>query len=200
MHFQSCWDGVNLYAEDQSHVAYLSGIDNGDCPSTHPVPFVHLFFEVLYGVNDVRPPGAPQGGRFVFSHGDTTGFGFHGDFMNGWDVNVLREAVESCANTEGGDVGACGAFQASHVTETEQICPEQRPLVEEPARGLIARLPGGHEVEEVPDFVGKAAASGSVDGALAGTTTVRPSAVASTAALSTAGVSSRTVKTERMAY
>ena len=76
--------------------------------------------------------------------------------------------------------------------------------MEEPARGLIARLPGGHEVEEVPDFVGKAVASGSVDGALAGTTTVRTSAVASTAAwsvaLSTAGVGSRTVKTERMAY
>ncbi|KAK4966056.1 hypothetical protein LTR66_012068, partial [Elasticomyces elasticus] len=42
--FQSCWDGVNLYKADQSHVAYLSRIDNGVCPSTHPVLLPHLFY------------------------------------------------------------------------------------------------------------------------------------------------------------
>ena len=72
--FQSCWDGVNLYKSDQSHVAYLSRIDNGVCPPTHPVLLPHLFFEVLYGVNDIDKS---NGGRFVFANGDTTGYGFH---------------------------------------------------------------------------------------------------------------------------
>lgn len=71
--FQTCWDGVNLYKGDQSHVAYLSQIDNGVCPPTHPVLLPHLFYEVLYGVADIKQ----DGGQFVFSNGDTTGYGYH---------------------------------------------------------------------------------------------------------------------------
>lgn len=81
IHYQSCWDGVNLYKSDNSHVAYMSQIDNGVCPPTHPVPFVHLFMEVNYSVNKINQT---DGGRFVFSTGDTTGYGFHADFQNGW--------------------------------------------------------------------------------------------------------------------
>ncbi len=65
VHFQSCWNGIDLYKPDNSHVEYLSGVDSGDCPDTHPVPLVHLFYEVLYGVNDIKK----DGGKFVFSHG-----------------------------------------------------------------------------------------------------------------------------------
>lgn len=46
VHFQSCWDGKNLYLPDQSHMAYLSHIDNGVCPPTHPILLPHLFYEV----------------------------------------------------------------------------------------------------------------------------------------------------------
>ncbi len=159
IHFQSCWDGVNLYKPDQSHVAYLSGIDNGECPRSHPVPFVHLFYEVLYGVAQIHPAG----GKYVFSQGDTTGFGFHGDFMNGWDAKVLTEAVAKCANTVDGDVGNCDVFKPTHVMDTEKICPPQKPLSNEPVRGFIENLPGNHTIGAVPAFVGKAA-SGS-DGA-----------------------------------
>lgn len=72
LQFPSCWDGENLYLSDNSHVAYMSQIDNGVCPPTHPVQFVHLFFEVLYGVNSIDQTG---GGRFVFANGDPTGYG-----------------------------------------------------------------------------------------------------------------------------
>ena len=73
--FQSCWDGVNLYKSDQSHVAYMSQIDNGVCPPTHPTPLPHLFFEIYYFPNELD---TSDGGQFVFSNGDTTGYGFHG--------------------------------------------------------------------------------------------------------------------------
>lgn len=73
IHFQSCWDGVNLYKSDNSHVAYMSDMDGGVCPPGYPVQFVHLFYEVLYGVNNV----VKDGGQFVFSQGDTTGTSFH---------------------------------------------------------------------------------------------------------------------------
>jgi hypothetical protein len=45
VNFQSCWDGVNLYLENNAHVDYLSGIDYGECPPSHPVPIPGLFFE-----------------------------------------------------------------------------------------------------------------------------------------------------------
>lgn len=67
--FQSCWDGVNNYLPDNSHVAYMSIIDNGACPPGYPVQLMHLFFEVLYGVNNIKL----DGGKFVFAHGDPTG-------------------------------------------------------------------------------------------------------------------------------
>lgn len=69
IHFQSCWDGINLYKSDNSHVAYMSQIDNGVCPPGYPVQFVHLFYEVLYGTNNIKL----DGGQFVFAQGDTTG-------------------------------------------------------------------------------------------------------------------------------
>jgi len=73
--FQSCWDGVTLYAADQSHVAYMSRIDNGVCPPTHPYLLPHLFFEIYYWPNEIDQS---EGGQFVFANGDTTGYGFHG--------------------------------------------------------------------------------------------------------------------------
>jgi len=69
IHFQSCWNGQDLYKADNSHVDYLSGIDNGECSPEYPVQLMHLFFEVLYSTDSVTQ----DGGKFVFSNGDPTG-------------------------------------------------------------------------------------------------------------------------------
>lgn len=61
--FQSCWDGVNNYLPGNAHVDYMSQIDNGVCSDKFPVQLVHLFYEVLYGVNQIDQS---DGGRFVF--------------------------------------------------------------------------------------------------------------------------------------
>jgi hypothetical protein len=79
--FPTCWNGVDLYKSDQSHVAYLSNVDTGICPPTHPYQMMQLFIEVLYSVNSITQV---QGGRLVLSTGDTTGYSFHADFQNGW--------------------------------------------------------------------------------------------------------------------
>jgi len=47
VHMPACWDGKNLDPPDHtSHVAFLSDLDNGDCPSTHPIGFIKMFYEV----------------------------------------------------------------------------------------------------------------------------------------------------------
>jgi hypothetical protein len=79
--FPTCWNGRDLYKSDQSHVAYLSEINTGFCPPTHPYQMMQLFIEVLYSVNDIEKV---DGGRMVLSTGDTTGYSFHADFINAW--------------------------------------------------------------------------------------------------------------------
>ncbi|KAL5608539.1 hypothetical protein FOBRF1_009036 [Fusarium oxysporum] len=140
IHFQSCWNGQD-YQSDQSHVAYMSQIDNGICPPTHPRQLPHLFFEVIYGVNNIDKS---KGGRFVFANGDTTGYAFHGDFLNGWNPTVLATAIKKCINNDsiGGAISKCPILAASQTPYFSDNCPEMAPLIDEPIRGVIDALPG----------------------------------------------------------
>lgn len=146
--FQSCWDGRD-YQTDNSHVAYMSQIDNGVCPPTHPRLLPHLFFEVLYGVNDIVKTA---GGRFVFANGDTTGFGFHGDFMNGWDATTLSDAVQQCVNNDdiNGQISLCPPLAKSQTPYASTNCPERPALVNETVHGLLDKLPGCNDVTSGP--------------------------------------------------
>lgn len=141
IHFQSCWNGVDLYKTDNSHVAYMSTMDNGVCPPTHPVQLIHLFFEVLYGVNNIK---LDNGGRFVFAQGDPTGYGFHGDFLNGWDVGVQQAAITQCGfpGNPSGAIVSCPPLAAVDKQDTSSICPIRPALINEPATGMISKLPG----------------------------------------------------------
>ncbi|ERF69122.1 hypothetical protein EPUS_01078 [Endocarpon pusillum Z07020] len=140
IHFQSCWDGVNLWKPDQSHVAYMSGIDNGRCPPTHPRQFAHIFLEVLYGVNDIDKS---KGGIFTFANGDATGYGFHGDFQNGWDMDVQTAALKQCMDDgSSGGISDCPPLEASRDPYFPWNCPERPPVVNENAKGMIDKLPG----------------------------------------------------------
>ncbi|KAI0385705.1 WSC domain-containing protein [Hypomontagnella monticulosa] len=147
--FPSCWDGRD-YQMDQSHVAYMSAIDNGVCPPSHPRQLVHLFFEVIYGVNDVPKE---DGGRFVFANGDPTGFGFHGDFMNGWDSDVLKEALDTCVNDDStnGQISLCPPLAKSQTPYYATNCPERPAIVNEAVKNMIDCLPGCNVVTTGPE-------------------------------------------------
>lgn len=138
--FQSCWDGVNLYKSDQSHVAYLSQIDNGVCPPTHPVLLPHLFYESYYNLDSVD---TSDGGRFLLATGDTTGFGYHGDFLNGWNMDTQSQAIASCLASSGsGQISDCPALVKSNDDASQANCPLQPSWVNETVQGNLNALPG----------------------------------------------------------
>ncbi|BGP52305.1 hypothetical protein JCM10450v2_008276 [Rhodotorula kratochvilovae] len=102
--FPSCWNGKDLYKTDQSHMAYPIGGESGPCPSTHPKRIVTLFYEMMYDVDAMKDdwhlakdPKSP----FVLANGDATGYGYHGDFLNGWNVEILQKAMDTCTSDSG---------------------------------------------------------------------------------------------------
>eukprot|EP00026_Physarum_polycephalum_P006816 Phypoly_transcript_06869.p1 GENE.Phypoly_transcript_06869~~Phypoly_transcript_06869.p1 ORF type:complete len:534 (+),score=55.81 Phypoly_transcript_06869:56-1603(+) len=112
IHFPQCWDGVNIDSPNHmDHVAFpIQAPDNGDCPDSHPVRTFDLFFEAFYSIAQFPHGPAPHGDgkqHFVLSCGDDSGNGFHGDFLNGWDVDVLQAVLNdpSCdqLNTNNGN-------------------------------------------------------------------------------------------------
>ncbi|KAI0485076.1 hypothetical protein GGR56DRAFT_681157 [Xylariaceae sp. FL0804] len=156
VHFQSCWNGEDFQA-DMSHVDYMSQIDNGVCPPSHPRQFIHLFFEVLYSVNNVA---VEDGGRFVFAQGDPTGWGFHGDFYNGWNETTLQLAIDQCVNNDtlNGEISLCPVLAASDDPYYNTNCPPRPAIVAEPVGlddngnpgALLTALPGCNPVVDGP--------------------------------------------------
>jgi hypothetical protein len=93
----SCWDGV--YASDgdySTHVTYPSDGTNGyQCPTAVPKKFITIQFETVFAVYDF-PFNGVNSITWVLANGDTSGYGIHGDFMNGWNPDTLAQVVNDC--------------------------------------------------------------------------------------------------------
>ncbi|KAI1879250.1 hypothetical protein JX265_002204 [Neoarthrinium moseri] len=153
--FPSCWNGNDLDSPDhKSHMAYPTRTDSGSCPSSHPKRFITIFYEVTWSVDDFKDMWYGDKQPFVFSHGDPDGYGYHGDFLSGWDVDILQKAITECTDNSG-VVEKCGAFQFRE--ETEMTGCKVLPRVHEAYDGILAALPGCNPIQAGPDPVVKQA-------------------------------------------
>ncbi|KAJ3055516.1 hypothetical protein HK097_010292 [Rhizophlyctis rosea] len=101
--FPQCWDGRNLKPvlvtlkngkkAWYSHTRYSKGTT---CPSTHPQKIMQVFYEFLFYTDDFWV--GDQHPDLIWSTGDTTGFGLHGDFFSGWDVGVVSSLLRQFFN------------------------------------------------------------------------------------------------------
>ncbi|KAF9634771.1 Carbohydrate-binding WSC [Lasiodiplodia theobromae] len=142
--FPGCWNGVDVDAPDHiSHIAYpIDGaFDGGRCPSTHPKHIMTLFFEVTYNTQaftwwdkSTQP--------FVLSTGDPTGYGMHGDFLNGWDGDTLQKAISDCTD----DRPDCPDKTFTYWTPAEQQRCKLPLSVNEAVQGMLPSLPGCNPV------------------------------------------------------
>ena len=74
--------------------------------------------------------------------------GFHGDFVNGWDVNVLQQAVDQCTN-DSGNMSDCPVFKYFPAA-TSQGC-KVPVVVSEDINGPLKALPGCNPVTNGPE-------------------------------------------------
>ncbi|KAI0040798.1 hypothetical protein FA95DRAFT_823896 [Auriscalpium vulgare] len=192
--FPGCWNGKDLDSADhKSHMAYPDGIDNGLCPPTHPIHLISIFYELYYSVDPFNKLN--DGGRFVLANGDPTGYGSHGDFLNGWDSTVLSRAVQTCTNLSG-VIEDCPVFENEGRLLTDDqnnACNAADPNAER-VDGAMPFLPGCVPVTDgpAPAQAGQYAAGCTINGVAPGGVAV--SASAAQAPSSAATPASSTVK------
>ncbi|KAH9885182.1 WSC domain-containing protein [Xylariomycetidae sp. FL2044] len=147
--FPSCWDGQNLDSADhRSHMAYPSMVDSGFCPPTHPRRFITLFYEVVWSVDEFKDQWYGDAQPFVFANGDPEGYGYHGDFLNGWHTDVLQKAIDECTDPSG-VVEKCGAF--TFRADEDMTGCKVAPRVAEETTGVLAALPGCNPIQAGPE-------------------------------------------------
>ena len=132
-------------------MAYPDGIDSGSCPYTHPFRLISIFYEVYFNVAPFNARN--NGGRFVLANGDPTGYGLHGDFINGWDRSVLDRAVKICT-ADSGVIEDCPVFRDENRFNNDDDmnkCSAPDPLPGDVVLGTpVQYLPGCVKVTNGP--------------------------------------------------
>lgn len=104
--FPSCWDGVNLTTDDQSHMLYpwQNSENPRQCPASHPVTLPELTEHFRYD-----PISTDLTGITLSSGPPST---LHADFWNAWKQKSLERLVDKCL-IGGIDCGTVGDLHDS---------------------------------------------------------------------------------------
>ncbi|KAL8683256.1 MAG: hypothetical protein Q9186_000758 [Xanthomendoza sp. 1 TL-2023] len=196
MRFPSCWNGQDFNVEKPlAHMSYpinrdgIAGCPEGFQKARFPEIMVEYWLDVSqfdgqYGANEVP---------WVLSNGDPTGYGFHMDFLNGWEEGVLARAMKTCNPGNTGspslDTPQCFGAGSKQEGKAKEACTKQ-PSVNEDI-GLTApldKLPGCNPIQAGPGLATKPAdcAGGTVAGSTSvpgPSSTTAPSNTATTAEL-----------------
>lgn len=147
--FPSCWDGVNLTSPNhKSHVQYPDLIKTGACPVGFETRLPVLFYETIFDTYSVRN----YSGSFVLSNGDPSGYGYHGDFIAGWNTTFLQSAIDTCSDSSGLQQDCPLFYLQSDEDATSCTLTLPDPIKDEDTLGPISNLPGNHPIFPGPAY------------------------------------------------
>jgi hypothetical protein len=118
----------------------------GMCPKSHPVALFHIGAEFGFNTGTL---GITDSSSLVFSNGDTTGFGGHGDFLQGWqDLTALGQSFNNCNGIGTGCAWNSFGTPDGKMGQKANLSPETLAVYEEPIglNGPVSKLPGNNLV------------------------------------------------------
>ena len=146
--FPSCWDGINLYLPDQSHMTYpIPVLDDNDewvhaCPASHPTNFPRISMNINYGVTEALAPfGDSRLWRLAsdkYTVNDTIpgGYSAHGDWMMAWNPEIMDTFIEFCLrggkHCSNGDLG--NGWRMTNITAGPGTLP---PVINSGHSGIL---------------------------------------------------------------
>lgn len=92
--FPQCWDGVNLFNKDQSH---MTNPVRGSCPTTHPHHIPRITMNVRYYI---EYEGQAANLKLSSDHGVDAGTSSHADWINGWNPEISQMFIDNCLNAQ----------------------------------------------------------------------------------------------------
>ena len=102
--FPQCWDGENLSSQNQrSHMSYpiLAEAPNtgtGYCPDSHPVAIPEISYKFAFWVTEETGPSDTWYLSSDMNESHPNGSSLHGDWMNGWDSDIMDLIINNCIN------------------------------------------------------------------------------------------------------
>jgi hypothetical protein len=137
----SCWNGKDVApVGGKGHVSYFTGdVRGGSCPPDFPIRLPQMLYEIEYDTNQYKDEWVDGKQPFHWANGDSTGYSFHADFTNGWDMDVLTAAVNTC--TTGGTVEECSPLTVITNWDESRAC-KKATSVKEDVKGPMGKLPG----------------------------------------------------------
>ncbi|KAI9852480.1 MAG: hypothetical protein M1838_000574 [Thelocarpon superellum] len=144
--FPSCWNGELDSPDHKSHLAYPNLVKTGTCPPGFDKRLISMFYETIWNTTEF----VGQSGQFIIANGDPTGFGYHGDFIAGWDPAFLQQATDQCTNPSG-QIQDCPLFTIQD-QDAEGQCKIQTPpvLAQENCASPGGQLPGEAAIQSGP--------------------------------------------------
>jgi hypothetical protein len=96
--FPQCWDGKNLDSPD--HKSHMHEATGSGCPTSHPVALPAIAYEIYYDMPaDLNRMAKWRLASDNYSPADGPGgYSAHGDYMMGWDVDVMKTFITLCDN------------------------------------------------------------------------------------------------------
>ncbi|KAL8844919.1 MAG: hypothetical protein Q9176_000591 [Flavoplaca citrina] len=163
MRFPSCWNGQDFDpANPLAHMSYpgtqagTAGCPQGFQKARFPEVMVEYWLDISqfdgqYGSDEVP---------WVLANGDPTGYGFHMDFLNGWQEGALAKAMKTCnpGNTGSPKLDSPQCFGAGALQDgtAHRACTKTSSINEDIGlNGPLSQLPACNPIQPGPGLATK---------------------------------------------